>query len=420
MASPSLQAWSSSIQQHLHSLGEQILPLVPAEFHDTIHSALTTYSTASYTTVAALLLSVLFLLFRSLMKAYGYVAHGGRGGGSPYTSNIGDPSYTRNLSNHFEYIDADQGILQDSHRPSVARIHSNMEDPEAPDVILVRYMASIIPVEFPPYSVSEETAYVGQLRQSVATYLKADPRRVRLVYKKRDLKHDKWPLRKYNMKQNSEVAAIKTEGILDYSDRDSHSSSGEETEASMSNVRRRPRALSSVRYRSDEQIPQQSDYRPAGNSSFLHPNGHVPSTTTSDRQSRPTLQPELDERYYRREPSRTRGTSPHPAPTSTPLTPSTPAFPPADPNSPLGKLQALSNTFHSQWLPPSERFINSPPSNSQSRDKTHRSLSESIMTHILLKADAIELEGNSDARTFRKNLINEVNDTMKKLDAAAR
>lgn len=42
------------------------------------------------------------------------------------------------------------------------------------------------------------------------------------------------------------------------------------------------------------------------------------------------------------------------------------------------------------------------------------------MTHILLKADAIELEGNSDARTFRKNLINEVNDTMKKLDAAAR
>lgn len=42
------------------------------------------------------------------------------------------------------------------------------------------------------------------------------------------------------------------------------------------------------------------------------------------------------------------------------------------------------------------------------------------MTHILLKADAIELEGNGDARAFRKNLINEVNDTMKRLDAAAR
>lgn len=350
------------------------------------------------------------------MSAYGYVAHGGRGGGSPYTSNIVD-SYPRNLSGHFEYIDADQGILQDAHRPSVARIHSNMEDPEAPDVILVRYMASIIPVEFPPYSISEESAYVGQLRQSVANYLQTDSRRVRLVYKKRDLKHDKWPLRKYNMKQNSEVAAIKTESILDYSDRDSHSSSGDDTESSVSNVRRRPRALSSVRHRSDEQLEQLP--RQSG-SSFLHPNGHVPSATTSERQSRTTLQPELDERYYRREPSRTRGTSPHPTPISTPAPPQTPVFPPADPNTPLGKLQALSNNFHSQWLPLCKKFITNPPSDSQARTKEHRKLSESVMTHITLKADAIEIDGNSDARQFRKNLINEVNETMKKLDAIAR
>lgn len=352
------------------------------------------------------------------MSAYGYVAHGGRGGGSPYTSNIVD-SYPRNLSGHFEYIDADQGILQDSHRSSVARLHSNLEDPEAPDVILIRYMASIIPVEFPPYSISEESAYVGQLRQSVANYLQTDPRRVRLVYKKRDLKHDKWPLRKYNMKQNSEVAAIKTESILDYSDRDSHSSSGEDTESSLSNVRRRPRALSSVRHRSDEQLPP-SDYRPAAGSSLLSPNGHVPSASTSERQPRSTFQPELDERYYRREPSRTRGTSPHPAPTSTPAPPQTPVFPPADPFSPLGKLQTLSNTFHTQWLPLCKKFINNPPPDAPTRAKEHRKLSESVMTHITLKADAIDLEGNGDARAFRKGLINEVNETMKKLDALAR
>ncbi|KEF58662.1 uncharacterized protein A1O9_06588 [Exophiala aquamarina CBS 119918] len=355
------------------------------------------------------------------MSAYGYVAHGGRGGGSPYTSNIVD-SYPRNLSGHFEYIDADQGILQDPHRPSVARLHSNLEDPEAPDVILIRYMASIIPVEFPPYSISEETAYVGQLRQSVANYLQTDPRRVRLVYKKRDLKHDKWPLRKYNMKQNSEVAAIKTESMLDYSDRDSHSSSGEDTESSVSNVRRRPRALSSVRHRSDEQLPRQSDYRPAADSAFLSPNDHAPSPITSERQSRSTFQPELDERYYRREPSRTRGTSPRPAPTSppAPAPPQTPIFPPADPHSPLGKLQALSNTFHMQWLPLCKKFINSPPSDAATRAKEHRRLSESVMQHITLKADAIDLEGNGDARALRKGLINEVNEIMKRLDALAR
>ncbi len=41
------------------------------------------------------------------------------------------------------------------------------------------------------------------------------------------------------------------------------------------------------------------------------------------------------------------------------------------------------------------------------------------MTHILLKADAIEVD-TSEARLFRKRLINETNATMKKIDALAR
>ncbi|KIW73668.1 hypothetical protein PV04_01766 [Phialophora macrospora] len=361
------------------------------------------------------------------MSSYSsYVTHGGsRNGGSPYTSNIVDP-YARNLSNHFEYIDADQGMLQDSHRHSVYRQHDNppSEELDAPDVVLVRYMASIIPVEFPAYSISEETAYVGQLREAVARYLGTDPRRVRLVYKKRDLKHDSWPLRRYNMKQNSEVAAIKTEGYLDYSDRDSHSSSGEDIPET--NPRRRPRAPSSVRHRSDEHLPRPQQ-TPTASSGFLHPNGHLPSGTASERQSRSSLKPESDDRTpIRREPSRTRGTSPHPAPSqpapSRPTPSSTPvptSVPRADPNTPLGKLQVLSDTFREQWLPLCRRFINNPPSSSQEREKEHRRLSESIMTHVILKADAIDVD-STDARGFRKALLNEVNDTMKKIDALAK
>ncbi|KIW96363.1 uncharacterized protein Z519_03432 [Cladophialophora bantiana CBS 173.52] len=345
------------------------------------------------------------------MSSYGsYVAYGGgRSGGSPYTSHVVDP-YARNLSNHFEYIDADHGMLQEPHRHSVARLHENVpiEDPDAPDVVLVRYMASMIPVEFPPYSISEETAYVGQLREAVARYLQTDPRRVRLVYKKRDLKHDGWPLRKYNMKQNSEVAAIKTEGLLDYSDRDSHSSSGEDIPEQ--NPRRRPRAVSSVRHRSDENLPQQSP------SSYLHPNGHLSAGPTSERPSRNSLRPEPDDRPLRREPSRTRGTSPHPSPSSTPVPTSLPA---ADPNTPLGKLQTLSDIFHEQWHPLCRKFISNPPSSPQEREKEHRKLSESVMTHIILKADAIDVD-STEARGFRKGLLNEVNEMMKKIDAVAK
>ena len=286
-----------------------------------------------------------------------------------------------------------------------------MEDADEPDLILVRYMASIIPVQFPAYSISEETAFVGQLREAIARYLQTDPRRVRLVYKKRDLKHDSWPLRKYNMKQNSEVAAIKTEGFLDYNDRDSHSSSGEEIPEQ--NPRRRPRAPSSVRHRSEENLSQS---KPTTSSSFLSPNGHISSGGAPERQSRPSLKPEPDDRALRREPSRTRGVSPRPTPSSTPIPTSVPR---AGLHTPLGKLQTLSDGFHEKWLPLCDKFMASPPSVPQDREKEHRKLSESVMTHVILEADAIEVD-SADARGFRKGLLNEVHDVMKKIDAVAK
>ncbi|KIV81195.1 hypothetical protein PV11_08631 [Exophiala sideris] len=348
------------------------------------------------------------------MSSYGsYPSYGGgRNGSSPYTSNIVDP-YAGNLSGHFEYIDADHGILKDSHRNSVPNSHAGQDDPNAPDVILVRYMASLIPVEFPAYSVSEEKAFVGQLREAVARALQTDSRRIRLVYKKHDLKHDSWPLRKYHMKQNSEVAAIKTESVVDYSDRDSHSSSGEESSATSQNPRRRPRALSSVRHRSEDQFTPQKTSTSSG---FLAPTGHVSSGRAPERLSHNSLKPEADERDYRRESSRTRGTSPRPAPATTSARPSRVA---ADPNTPLGKLQTLSDTFHENWLPLCRRFISNPPSDVQDRVKEHRKLSESVMTHVLLKADAIDVN-NSEERAFRKSLINQANDVVRQLDAVAK
>jgi len=41
------------------------------------------------------------------------------------------------------------------------------------------------------------------------------------------------------------------------------------------------------------------------------------------------------------------------------------------------------------------------------------------MTHIILKADAIDVD-STDARGFRKALLNEVQETMKKIDAVAK
>ena len=53
----------------------------------------------------------------------------------------------------------------------------------------------------------------------------------------------------------------------------------------------------------------------------------------------------------------------------------------------------------------------------EARKKEHLKLSESVMQYIVDKADAVDIEGNSDARNMRKALINEVNAVVKRLDA---
>ena len=328
-------------------------------------------------------------------NSFGY--YGGRG--SPFLSNLADAA-PRNLSGHFEYIGPDDELYT-NHRPSVAVYD------EDPDKIHVRYLDRMIPIDFPAYSINEETTCAGDLRKSVARHLGVDPSRVRLVYKKHELKQNRYSLKRYGMKQNSEVSAVVTERSMDYNRTDSHSASGSDSESSghLAPAPRRPRAQSTVRYRSDEQIPTAA---PRKSGSHLHPNGHVPSVSQPSTH-RDSLRPTGAERVVarEREPSRSRGASPAPP---------THNLPAADPNSPLGKMQALNSTFNTQWLPPATRFLMNPPSDPDVRQKEFMKLSESIMAQVILKADNIEIEGNADARNVRKNMVNEANRVLKNLD----
>jgi len=409
VASPSQQAWFSNLVHDAQSL----IQLPSAQ--ENLYEIVTSHSTSSFfiTTTVALLLSLIFLLYRHLMThRSSWGGYGGPGPHSPYPSS--QPTFLdstgRTFSDHIQYISPDDDWLQRDHpAPGPTRSDSQPtfeEDPEAPDVVHVRYMADLLRVEFSPFAINEEKATVAKLREHIAKALDADPRRVRLVYKQRELKHDRWPLRKYHMKQNSEVTAILTEGLGDYSGPESHSDSGEESGSAVSsavnNPSRRPRGNSSVRYRSDDHPPAK------GGGAFLHPNGYVPA---ADRDKRNSLRPERDDRGQRSEPlSRSRSPSPNPAF----FRAQTPA---ADPNSPLGKLQSLSSTFRNEWLPKCQAFIHHPPVDDQARARQHLKLSESVMMHITLKADDIRVD-NPETRAFRKNLIDEVAAVMHQLDEA--
>ncbi|RMZ83282.1 hypothetical protein DV738_g1297, partial [Chaetothyriales sp. CBS 135597] len=439
--SPQLRSLFSSHSQLVHGA-----PTAPS----TLSTLLTTPSTAliaTLITLAAAVLAFLFLAPRSPMdgrRSFGWAG----GPRSPFLSAWTDPQANlSNLSGHFEYIEPDEGIYN-APRPSTARstysAGEEHEDPSAPDQIHVLYMDHKFTIEFPPYAINEEKASVRELRRGVARGIGTSPDRVRLVYKGVELKRNRFSLRQYQMKQNSEVCAIVTDRARNY-DRDSASDSDSDSgsRGTRSNPRRqqpqsvheqRPRSISSVRHRSDEPFaPAQTN----GNA-FLSPTGHVPSTPP-DRRPRDTLRPfEAAQQHhdsprqssrgpdYRdsnhrrerstrrdREPSRSRGTSAARASLSTPQPPL------ADPNTPLGEVQGLLSTLHTVWLPQCTRFIAGPPSDRDARRKEYLKLSESVM-QLVDKADAIELEGDTEARSLRKALINEANAVVKKLDAVGK
>lgn len=341
----------------------------------------------------------------------------GSGRASPYASRLGHDG--RSFSEYYEYVDPHNMV---DHRPSysgpargsVVQPGPPFESDEAPDVIHVRYLSSAFYIEFPPYSISESGVMTGELRKEIAHRLDQDHRRVRLVYKDRDLKKDKHPVKHYGLKQNSEVSVEITEHLRDHGD----SSSGEEAIAGTSlhphhnNDRRRPRGNSSVRHRSDE-----FGSTPDSNG-LLHPlNGQ-----STDRRRSISRDGGTRTRSRSPAPHTHRQTNPSHIQTHAHTQPrhKSPPRPRADPNSPMGKVQALEDQYYDKWYPLSQAYLSTPPQDPQSREKEWRKLSESIMRHIIEAADAIELQGDQEARAERKKVLNNAQDLVKRLDAVGK
>lgn len=293
----------------------------------------------------------------------------------------------------------------------------------SPDILVLKHRGTTYPLHLPAFSIREGDLTVGELRRLAAKETKTeDTRRVKLLYKRKLLKDDNRPCRDEGLKQESEITCVIE---------DADSSDSADSEEMLDNGLGGPRGEVDVTIRggSDHSKPPR---RKLGHRSGRRKNSNHKGTSSSNTSPRgssgflaPTTDPSIpplsssqDPRLSSRAPSPARpstasASAPSPHPTS-----SSPKLPhsPAKPKTPLETLNAISYSYHTNFLPKCIIFTTHPPTDDKTRDLEYKKLSETILQQVLLKLDAVETDGDEELRAKRKQLVKETQEMLSKLD----
>lgn len=369
----------------------------PSIFLDQLALSFETYVLVSPATAAAtFLILVLTVIVMSWRNPFGL----SWGRTSPYGKSsssqpqVSDSDYSYLTANDIE----DPQYAHDPvyvPRQSPRMNNSNNNDELAPDIITLKHRGVTYPLHFPAYAIGDGLVTIGDIRLKTGRATGADDlRRVKLLYKGRLLKDDTKPAKEVGIKQESELMCVVSE-----------SGGGSSSESEDSDLSRP--IGSSAPDRSPK--PKKSKGKKGRGKGKGKGKSKAPvdgSTASSPNLAAPTTSPNL---------------APPPAaaarPTSSTATPSPSpslkAF-----KTPREQIDALTNYWRSQLVPPIEQYIAQPPADAKTRDYRHKLFSETTMTQVILKADGIEPDGDVATRTARKELIMEIQELMKKLDDA--
>ncbi|KAL8785006.1 MAG: hypothetical protein Q9195_008817 [Heterodermia aff. obscurata] len=306
---------------------------------------------------------------------------------------IVDPPRGASRTDGYEY--SSNGIQRNASRADSA-------NPLSPDILVLKHRSTTYPLHFPAFAIAEGQIRVAELRHLAAKETKCeDPRRIKLLYKGRVLKDDAKACRDEGLKQNSELMCVVSEGPIGGGSR------GSEIESSES---------------ADEEDPYENEGpRVEVDGTIRHPEpkskrkGHRAGRRRKGRDSG-TSSPVTarDSGFLAPEPPTTNAASGR-SRSPSPMRPSPPA-PKQQPTTAAGKLELISSTFYTEFLPKVHHFTSHPPLDAKTRDFEYKKLSEGILAQVILKLDAVETEGDEDLRAKRKSLVKETQKVLSNLD----
>lgn len=327
----------------------------------------------------------------------------GRSNISPNAGEVSDSDFSYITSDDLRKA-TDGGRHRASSRAEIVDWDDKNPDRET-DVLVFKNGRTHYPTHFPAHTIQDGDLKIGTVRQAAAKKIGIDdPRRIRMFFKGKNLKHDERAARDEGLRGDgtgSEILCAVGEAPVgnlapgsedtaprawsDGEDEEDDTESGVDSTAN-NTTRKKPRKRGGKKnkkknpafFASGASTPGYSNATAAG-AEFLP----IPSNLPGPR---PTSAP----------------------PSNVPRA--------ATPYTPIGKLDAIASKFHTELVPLCITFMQHPPEEKSKKEFEHKKLTETILTQVLMKLDGVETEGDQDARMRRKELVKEVQSMLHKLD----
>jgi len=325
-----------------------------------------------------------FILAFVSMTSWGRRFGGWAGRYSPSVAPSGPPPEVSDSD--FSYLTADDIVdpprrVYDPYKSNLPRhnIITRPHDPSlGPDILVLKHRGVTYPLHFPAYSIGDGELTVGDLREEAARQTGAeDKRRIKLLYKGRILKDDSKPCNAEGLKQQSEILCVISEPLPNGAPMDEDSDSADESVTGPT-VEVDGTISAPGRKKRNHRSKKKGKKGGSGTSSPRNENLAPPDPTASSTTSRPTT--------------------------------------PAQPKTALEKLDELASTFHTKFVPQCVQYMTNPPHDTKTRDLEYKKLSETILAQVILKLDAVETEGDVEARQRRRDLVKETQAMLGRLD----